>query len=121
MDPTSGTLRDVSAVLRWIAAGCDLERDILPTVAGRAARHKGRGIRSWGYFEQPVLEAREHRLAIAARTAASAPTIIPFDPKGASHVAASRFNPEPAGGRFAAAAARRRCGFAGGPAGGEDH
>jgi DNA-binding transcriptional ArsR family regulator len=119
MDPTAGTLSDTSAVLRWIVAGCDLEHDILPAIAGRAARHKGRGIRTWGYFEQPVLEAHQRRLAIMARTA-SASTIIPFDPKGASHGASSRFDPQPAGGRFAAAAARRRQGLAGNPSGGED-
>ncbi|WP_193753511.1 helix-turn-helix domain-containing protein [Aureimonas ureilytica] len=123
MDPTAGTLGDVSAVLGWIVEGCDLERDILPTIAGRAATHRGKGIRRWSYFAEPVLEAFQRRTALAARIAASAEpaaSIIPFDPKGASHAASSRFAPEPTGGRFAAAAARRRRGLAGGSAGGED-
>lgn len=48
--------------LGWLAAGCDLELDILPTIVGIAARG-GRPAQSWRYFAPAVLEARDRRVA----------------------------------------------------------
>lgn len=51
---------NLSLPLMWIEQGCDLERDILPTV--RALSH-GKKIKSWKYFSDAVNEARAVRLA----------------------------------------------------------
>ncbi len=64
----------------WINDGCDLERDILPTVkAIIERRHKGRivsKIDNWRYFTNAVRDATERRLAAervqAKRTPAAA-------------------------------------------------
>ena len=49
--------------LAWIAGGCDLQADILPTIA--AIKAKGKRVGSWSYFSQAVYEARDRRLAPA--------------------------------------------------------
>lgn len=56
----------------WLGAGCDLEADVVPTVAGLAARHSGPPLRSWRYFTAAVLEARDRRCAAATRGTAPA-------------------------------------------------
>lgn len=52
--------------LAWLEAGCDLEQDILPTlktVAGRQLQKLGAGcIGTWGYFDNPVMQAKAERL-----------------------------------------------------------
>lgn len=48
---------------RWLAQGCDLERDILPAIRACAARMPVRSIRNWGYFTQAVANAKATRLA----------------------------------------------------------
>jgi len=75
-------LADTSDVYRWIAAGCELGLDILPTIAGRAARHRGPPIRSWKYFEGAVLDAYQRRRAVEAAVAQPTTNIVPFDPRG---------------------------------------
>lgn len=56
-------LLNLSTPLMWIDQGCDLDRDILPTlVAVGKARHGAR-IRSWGYFSGAIAKARDARLA----------------------------------------------------------
>jgi len=47
--------------LGWLEAGCDLDRDILPTMRGFAMTAKGRAIRSWNYFTGAVMRARDQR------------------------------------------------------------
>jgi hypothetical protein len=49
--------------LQWLDNGCDLEKDILPTLRSIAAR--GRQIGSWAYCSEAVFEARNRRLAPA--------------------------------------------------------
>lgn len=46
-----------------IAAGCDLELDILPVIAARTAQPRASPITSWTYFERAWSEARAARLA----------------------------------------------------------
>jgi|WetSurMetagenome_2_1015567.scaffolds.fasta_scaffold00947_5 hypothetical protein len=56
-------------VQKWIDAGCDLERDIVPailTVGETALRRLGpKSVATWTYFRNPVYEARDARLAAA--------------------------------------------------------
>lgn len=62
---------------RWIHAGADFESDILPAIAECMAKRKekGEGAPSgWRYFEKPVAEARQRRLAgLPARSVNGAP------------------------------------------------
>lgn len=46
----------------WIDQGCDLERDIIPTLVAAGKKNHGKRIRSWGYFTAMVTEARDRRL-----------------------------------------------------------
>jgi uncharacterized protein YdaU (DUF1376 family) len=48
---------------RWLEQGCDLELDILPAlrVVGATASLRGR-VGAWGYFTQPVADAKARRL-----------------------------------------------------------
>ncbi|WP_158873979.1 helix-turn-helix domain-containing protein [Antarcticirhabdus aurantiaca] len=58
----------------WLAAGCDLELDVLPAVAGLAARSRGSPIRSWSYFAGAVREARDRRIEMAKPAGTGSPT-----------------------------------------------
>ena len=54
-------------VLRWLKAGCDLERDIVPVIEGLTANPRGSPIKSWAYFTTAVLEEtgrNRHELTI---------------------------------------------------------
>jgi DNA-binding Lrp family transcriptional regulator len=114
----------------WLVAGCDLEADVLPTITGLAARHRGPPIRSWKYFAEAVIEARDRRLRATSPpptlspSAVQAPpgtaTIIPFDSRGTRHGPDHSADPPKPAGRFAAVAARRRRDLAGDGAGGAD-
>jgi uncharacterized protein YdaU (DUF1376 family) len=57
---TAGLL-SLSEPHAWLAQGCDLDLDILPTLRTIAAR--GKPFRSWSYCSKAVLEARDRRLA----------------------------------------------------------
>ena len=46
----------------WIDQGCDIDRDIVPTIEGVVAKGK-RGINTWDYFTKPVAEAKAKRTA----------------------------------------------------------
>jgi hypothetical protein len=48
--------------LSWIGGGCDLEFDVLPTLAAVASRKRGGKVRAWDYFTDAVYEARDRRL-----------------------------------------------------------
>lgn len=54
--------RTASVIGRWLAAGWDLEADILPILAARTAKVRGSPIRTWAYFTEAIREARERRL-----------------------------------------------------------
>lgn len=75
-------LYDLSPVHRWLAAGYDLEADILPPVLAHFAR--GATVpRSWAYFQAAVTEAAEKRAAMTPKPfeAPRGPT-FPFDEHG---------------------------------------
>lgn len=42
---------------------CDLQADVLPTIRARAARSAAGSIKSWDFFRDACLEARDRRLA----------------------------------------------------------
>ncbi len=47
----------------WIANGCDLEADIIPTLEAAGKRYHGKRIRDWAYFTGMVAEAKAKRTA----------------------------------------------------------
>lgn len=51
--------------LRWLAAGCSLDLDILPTLRAVAARPRSEPIKVWKYFNDAVMAARNRRLSLA--------------------------------------------------------
>ena len=55
----------------WLAAGYDLNADILPTLAERTKRKRADPIRTWGYFTMAIAKRHTQRVAPAA-TAKSA-------------------------------------------------
>lgn len=73
LDPVSAGLRIMTEPLGWIAAGCDLEADILPTIAGLCARPRASPVRSWGYFAEAVRQARDRRRLALQAAPVSAP------------------------------------------------
>ena len=74
----------------WLAAGCDLELDILPAVAGLAARSRGSPIRSWSYFAGAVREARDRRIEAAKPARASNTDDPRSTARGGEHAQRSR-------------------------------
>ena len=52
----------LSEPINWIANGCDLQADILPTIRARCSRARPSSIRSWSYFTEAVYQARDIRL-----------------------------------------------------------
>ncbi|WP_164879611.1 helix-turn-helix domain-containing protein [Afifella aestuarii] len=54
-------LADPAEPLRWLAAGCSLEADILPAIRAVALRRPPGSVRTWSYFAAAVTEARERR------------------------------------------------------------
>jgi len=59
----SAGLLVLSEPLRWLENGCDLEKDVLPTIRSIAAR--GAKIGSWAYCTKAVFQARDSRLSPA--------------------------------------------------------
>lgn len=56
-------LLSLSDPIRWIENGCDMEKDILPTLRQMATR--GKAINSWAYCTNAVFAARDRRLSPA--------------------------------------------------------
>lgn len=52
----------LAPITRLQEAGCDLDLDILPTIARVAARGFRKPPQSWAYFERAIVEARDARL-----------------------------------------------------------
>jgi hypothetical protein len=52
----------------WLAAGYDLELDVLPVIAERTAKARGSPIRTWEYFSQAIATRHARRIAQAARS-----------------------------------------------------
>lgn len=65
-----GLLTSTTPIM-WLESGCDLDRDVLPTLEAAGKKHHGKRIRSWDYFTGAITEARDRRLRglppIAAR------------------------------------------------------
>lgn len=93
LDPVALALRILTEPLGWLAAGCDLDFDVLPTIAGLSARPRGLPIRSWSYFAEAVRQARDRRLAAAAPAPVPS-NVVPFDPNGVSHADDRAYRPK---------------------------
>src|SRR6185503_4725212 len=55
-----------SELQRWLADGCDFETDILQTIRAVSAKRLQKNqapIGTWGYFTQPIADAKKTRLA----------------------------------------------------------
>ena len=72
-------MRALAPILRLMDAGCDLERDILPTVQRLAAR--GARPKSWSYFDDAIIEARDTRLRPVPEPSQAAPGQGPPRPR----------------------------------------
>lgn len=57
--PESTALARITVPKRWLAEGCDLERDVLPAIRVVASRRPPRSVRSWSYFSAEVLATRK--------------------------------------------------------------
>ena len=68
-----------SEPIRWVAAGCDVDADILPALRSIAAR--GKTPKSWSYCSEAVFEARDRRLAPAPKPTARNATAPPAKPR----------------------------------------
>jgi hypothetical protein len=69
----------------WLAAGYDLELDVLPVIAERTAKPRGSPIRTWEYFSQAIAARHARRIAQAARPkdageAGAGPAVAPGGP-----------------------------------------
>jgi uncharacterized protein YdaU (DUF1376 family) len=54
----SSSLGRLDVPKRWIREGCDLERDVLPSLRLVATRRPARSVRSWRYFSAEVMETK---------------------------------------------------------------
>ena len=54
-------LLNMSIPMMWVKSGCDVEQDILPTLAAAGKRCHGKGIRTWSYFTGMVSDAKAAR------------------------------------------------------------
>ncbi len=66
----------------WLAAGYDLDLDVLPVIAERTAKARGSPIRTWEYFAQAIAARHARRIAQAARSqgaeeAGAVPAVAP--------------------------------------------
>ncbi|MDT8855001.1 hypothetical protein RNZ50_08210 [Paracoccaceae bacterium Fryx2] len=52
----------------WLAAGYDLEADILPVLKARTLRKREDPIRTWAYFTPAVAKRHAQRVALVAKT-----------------------------------------------------
>jgi hypothetical protein len=69
----------------WLAAGYDLELDVLPVIAERTAKPRGSPIRTWEYFAQAIAARHAKRIAQAAKSkdaaeAGATPSVAPSGP-----------------------------------------
>ncbi|SEQ70780.1 Helix-turn-helix domain-containing protein [Faunimonas pinastri] len=93
LNAASPGLLVLSAPLRWLAHGCDLQADILPAIQAVAARHRGSPVRAWDYFTSAVFEARDRRLQPAPPALVQyPPNVTPFQPRRTEHAPDHRTN-----------------------------
>ncbi len=69
----------------WLAAGYDLELDVLPVIAERTAKPRGSPIRTWEYFAQAITARHAKRIAQATKSqrageAGAGPAVAPGSP-----------------------------------------
>lgn len=83
-DPVKFASLQLSAhrIAAAMAAGCDLELDILPVIAAKTAKARGDPIATWSYFDRPWADARDKRLAAFA---APDSTRFAGEPHGQTH------------------------------------
>jgi hypothetical protein len=74
---TNPGLHVIAVPRNWIAAGCDLEEDILPVIRAMAARRPVASISAWKYFEQAIMDAKARRTAPIAEGRAPPGTTQP--------------------------------------------
>jgi uncharacterized protein YdaU (DUF1376 family) len=74
-------LLDLSAIIRMLDAGYDLDQDVLPAIAAYMARPRRQLPRAWGFFEAIIREHRERRPAAAAPVA-EVDAMMPRPPGG---------------------------------------
>ncbi len=77
----TGTTATIGA---WLAAGYDLELEVLPVIAERTDKPRGSPIRTWDYFSQAIAARHAKRIAQAARSqgageAGAGPAVTPED------------------------------------------
>ena len=58
----------------WLAAGYDLDADILPVLKARTLRKRDDPIRTWAYFTPAIAKRHTQRLALAARAKSAGET-----------------------------------------------
>ena len=58
----------------WLAAGYDLDADILPVLKARTLRKRDDPIRTWAYFTPAVAKRHSQRTALAAKAKSAAET-----------------------------------------------
>jgi len=68
----------------WLAAGYDLEADILPVLKARTLRKRDDPIRTWAYFTPAVAKRQTQRTALAAKAKSAGetkavPTLTAYD------------------------------------------
>jgi hypothetical protein len=66
-------LLSLSTPQMWLANGCDLELDVLPTLTAAGKKYHGKRIRDWGYFTGMIAEAKAKRTAGMPEVSAAAP------------------------------------------------
>ena len=68
----------------WLAAGYDLDADILPVLQARTLRKRADPIRTWAYFTPAIAKRHAQRVALAARAkiageTKTVPTLTAYD------------------------------------------
>jgi len=71
-------LLNMGVPMMWLDNGCDLDRDILPTLTAAGTALRGKRIRSWSFFTPAIQEQRDRR--IAGMPAASVSTRVSAKP-----------------------------------------
>src|SRR4051812_48605096 len=59
-------MADLGTIRMWVSEGCDIDKDIIPTIERLTKNKKGIGV--FKYFTNAILEARDKRLIAAPAT-----------------------------------------------------
>lgn len=63
-------LLSAATPIMWLETGCDMDRDIIPTLQAMGKKYHGKRIRSWEYFSGAIQDARNKRLHGTTKAAA---------------------------------------------------